>query len=423
MRRARPRTLDLAQARRVALAAQGFADPRPDASAVTLRHLQRVVDRVGVVQIDSVNVLVRSHYLPFYSRLGPYDRSLLDRARDRAPRRLVEYWAHEASLLPPRLWALHDHRMREAAHRSWGSLRRVAREQPDLVESVCREVELHGPMTARMVQAALEHDQPRGTTGWGWNWSDVKTALEYLFWAGRISSAGRTASFERRYASLAVVAPPRYRAEWLDPSRRPPKEKALVELVRVAARACGVATAACLADYFRVSGRQAAPAIAALVASGELEPVTVTGWNRTAYLHADARRPRELSVTALVSPFDSLVWRRERTEALFGVRYRLELYTPVERRVHGYYVLPFLYGDRIVARCDLKADRSAGVLLVQQVTWEPDAPPDAGPALAGELELLAGWLGLSEVRSPQGHPSDARDQLPSPQWIPLLSSQ
>ena len=394
---AAPRTLSLAQARRIALAAQGFAEARPSAGAVTIRHLQRVIDRVAVVQIDSVNVLVRSHYLPFYSRLGSYDRTLLDLARDRPPRRLVEYWAHEASLVRPALWALHDFRMREAAQRAWGSIRQIAGNQPELVESVFDEVQQRGPMTARQAQAGLEHDQPRTIGRWGWNWSDVKVALEYLFWAGRISSAGRTAQFERRYAGLALVAPPRYRDEWLDPSRRLPEQLAHVELMRVAARACGVATESALADYFRIARQHARVAIAGLVAEGELEPVSVQGWGRPAYLHASARRPRQLHVEALVSPFDSLVWQRQRTEELFGVRYRIEIYTPAAARVHGYYVLPFVYGDRIVARCDLKADRSAGRLLVQRLTWEPEIPPGAHAALSRELATMAGWLGLDKV--------------------------
>lgn len=395
--RSAPRTLSVGQARRIALAAQGFAEPRPVVGSVTKRHLQRVIDRVAVVQIDSVNVLVRSHYLPFFSRLGPYDRGLLDQARDRPPRRLVEYWVHEASLVHPSLWALHDHRMRAAAQKSWGPLRRILDEQPELVESVFEEVHGRGPMTARQVQIALEHDQPRASDRWGWNWSDVKVALEYLFWAGRISSAGRTAQFERRYAALAQVAPPAYRAEWLDPSLRPSEPHAHVELMRVAARACGVATEGALADYFRISRRDARAAIAGLVAEGELEPVWVRGWGRPAYLHAGARRPRQLHVEALVSPFDSLIWQRQRAEDLFGVRYRIEIYTPAAQRVHGYYVLPFLYGDGIVARCDLKADRAAGALLVQRLTWEPDAPPEARDALARELATLAEWLGLTDV--------------------------
>jgi len=384
----------MAQARRVALAAQGFVDPRPAPGQVTMRHLQRVVARVGVIQVDSVNVLARSHYLPFFSRLGPYDAALLDRARDRAPRRLVEYWAHEASLVPPQTWPLLSFRMKRALSESWGGMVRVARDHPELVAAVCREVTARGPLTSRQVETALAHDAPRSTQDWGWNWSLVKMALEHLFWAGRISAAGRTAQFERRYASLATVAAPDVRDQWLDPAARLEDPDAFVELVRIAARAHGIGTEVCLRDYFRLKPSQARPAIARLAASGELVPTTVDGWPRPAWLHAEARLPRAVHAEALLSPFDSLVWQRGRTEALYGFRYRLEIYLPVGRRVHGYYVLPFLYGDTLVARCDLKSDRAAGILLVRSVTWEPGAPAAARDALARNLESMAGWLGL-----------------------------
>jgi uncharacterized protein len=393
------RPLSRAQARRVAIAAQGFLDPRPEPFAATSRHVQRVVDRVGVVQIDSVNVLARSHYLPFFSRLGPYDTALLDRARDRAPRRLVEYWAHEASLIPPSTWPLLDFRMRAAAESAWGGMRRILEERPDFVDVVCAEVEARGPMTARELEVALAHDQPRRSDHWGWNWSDVKQALEYLFWSGRVSSAGRTASFERRYAALPATAPPALREAW---TRRPGPEadpQRYVQLVRIAARAHGVGTELCLADYFRIKREQARPAIAHLVATGELIPVSVPGW-RPAWLHADARLPRRVHAEALLSPFDSLVWQRERIRALWDFHYRIEIYTPAEKRVHGYYVLPFLFGDGLLARCDLKADRSAGVLRCHRISWEPDAPAEAGPALVANLEAMAAWLGLARVDLP-----------------------
>src|SRR4051812_44049018 len=229
------RTLSRAQARRVAIAAQGFLDPRPAPFTATMRQLQRVVDRVGVIQIDSVNVLARSQYLPLFARLGPYDTALLDRARDRDPRRLVEYWAHEASLVPPSTWPLLDFRMRAAAEKAWGGMRRILEERPDFVDLVQSEVEARGPMTAREVEVALEHDQPRSTDHWGWNWSEVKRALEYLFWAGRISSAGRTFQFERRYASLAATAPPSLRATWIDRPGPEADPDRYLELVRIAA--------------------------------------------------------------------------------------------------------------------------------------------------------------------------------------------
>jgi uncharacterized protein YcaQ len=392
-----PVRLTRAQARRVALAAQGFAEPRPQPWTATTRHLQRVVDRVQVVQIDSVNVVVRSHYLPFFSRLGQYDRTLLDRARDRAPRRLVEYWAHEASLIPPTTWPLLDFRMRRARSEAWGGMQRVARDHPELVEAVRAEVRSRGPLTSRQVEAALEHDLPRQRDEWGWNWSLVKNALEHLFWSGEIGSAGRTTQFERRYAALERVLPAAVAAAALDPQLRPGAEAAFRELVLIAARAHGVGTAQCLRDYFRLKPEQVAPALEALVAEGRLVPARVDGWDRPAYLHPQARRPRRVHAEALLSPFDSLIWQRDRTAALFGFDYRLEIYVPAARRVHGYYVLPFLYGEELVARCDVKADRAAGVLRVHSVHWEPGAPGEAHPALDRELARMGDWLGLASV--------------------------
>ncbi len=361
-----------------------------------MRQIQRVVDRVQVVQIDSVNVLTRSQYLPFFSRLGPYDTALLDRARDRAPRRLVEYWAHEASLIPPRTWPLMTFRMRRAEQESWGGMQRVAREHPDLVEAVRAEIEAHGPLTSREVERRLEHDASRSRDGWGWNWSLVKNALEHLFWSGRIGSAGRTGQFERRYDTMRRVLPPSLR-HLAEDEHRPPEEAAQVELMRLAARAHGIGTEQCLRDYFRLSPGQARPALAHLVDSGEIRPVTVDGWRRPAYLHTAARRPRRVHAQALLSPFDSLIWQRDRTAALWDFRYRLEIYVPREKRVHGYYVLPFLYGERLVARVDLKADRQDGALRVQSAHWEDGAPAEARPALEDELRRLAGWLGLDHV--------------------------
>ena len=391
----RVRRLSVLQARRIALAAQGFADPRPVAPAT--RHLQRVIDRVAVVQIDSVNVVSRSHYLPFFSRLGRYDPALLDRARDRTPRRLVEYWAHEASLIAPDTWPLLHFRMRRAHELSWGGMRRVARDHPGIVEAVLEEVHRRGPLTSRQTERALQHDRTVEARDWGWNWSLVKAALEHLFWSGQISSAGRTPQFERRYAALAKVLPPQV----LQRAEQPPAdEDAFADLVRLAARAHGVGTEQCLRDYFRLRPEQARPAIDRLVDLGELEPVAVEGWRRPAYLHCQARTPRAVHAEALLSPFDSLVWQRERTLALWDFHFRLEIYVPASQRVHGYYVLPFLFGDRLVARADLKADRAAGRLLVHAVHWEPGAPAAAGPALDRQLADLAAFLGLAAVTAP-----------------------
>jgi uncharacterized protein YcaQ len=389
--------LSRAQARRVALVAQGFANPLPAPGGVTMRQVQRVIDRVGVIQIDSVNVLTRSHYLPFFSRLGPYDTTLLERARDVAPRRLVEYWAHEASLIPPQTWALLNFRMKRAVTDSWGGMRRVAREHPELVQAVFAEVASRGPLTSRQLETALAHDLPKDKSEWGWNWSLVKSALEHLFWSGQISSAGRTSQFERRYAPLERVLPRTVAVQSISPSLRSSDEDAFRQLILIAAKAHGVGTEQCLRDYFRLKPEQARPALEALVASGDLVQVSIDGWRRPAYLHKNARIPRTLHVEALLSPFDSLIWQRDRTVALFNFHYRLEIYVPAGKRIHGYYVLPFLYGDTLVARVDLKADRSADVLRAQAIHWEPSAPPEARPALERHLASMASWLELGGV--------------------------
>ena len=361
-----------------------------------MRHLTRVAARVQVVQIDSVSAVIRSHYLPFFSRLGPYRRELLDAARDRAPRRLVEYWAHEASLLPPATWPLLAFRMRRADDEAWGGMRRVSRDHPQLVAAVLAEVGRRGPMTSRQVEAALAHDLPRTREHWGWNWSLVKQALEHLFWSGQISSAGRTAQFERRYALPEVVAPAPVRPAWQarDALAEP---DAVLQLMRLATRALGIGTAACFRDYFRLTGEHTRLALQTLVREGTLVPVDVPGWRGPVWMHAEAAMPRAIDANTVLSPFDSLIWRRERTAALFGFRFRLEIYVPPAQRRYGYYVLPYLYGDELVARCDMRADRAAGVLRVRSF-FEPGAPAAAAAALPGAVAELAGWLGLEEVQ-------------------------
>jgi uncharacterized protein YcaQ len=380
--------LSAAEARRLALAAQGFADPRPDKQPGGW-DLRRVLRRVGLLQIDSVNVLERAHYLPAFSRLGPYPRELLDRASQRAPRRLFEYWGHEASLLPVDLHPLLRWRMERAADDAWGGMRRIRRERPQLVEELLAQVAERGPVAA----SELAEAEPRRSGPW-WDWSDVKRALEWLFWSGQVSTARRR-RFERLYDLPQRVLPAPVLA-----APTPAVSEAQRELLRIAARSLGVAAERDLRDYFRLPTVETRLRIAELVEAGELAPVAVEGWGRTpAYLAVGARIPRKVEARALVGPFDSLLWERSRIRRLFGFDYRLEIYVPKPKRRHGYYVLPFLHGDRLVARVDLKADRAANALLARAIHLEDGAPADTGEQLRAELEQMAAWLGLDRVRS------------------------
>ncbi len=393
-------TLSLATARRIALAAQGFADPRPS-GAIDRRHLRRVLDRTALLQIDSVNVLTRAHYLPIFSRLGAYPRSLLEEAAWGRRKTLFEYWAHEASLLPLETQPLLRWRMAQAdrGDATWGRLKPFAGERRPEAEAVLARISAEGPL------AASDLEGPRGPGGW-WGWSDAKNTLEWLFWTGRITTARRRASFERVYDLTERVLP-----QSVLETPTPSEPDAHRELLRIAARAHGVATAGDLRDYFRLSPEHAKPRLAELVEAGELTPVRVEGWTQQAYFDPAARQPRRVWARALLAPFDPLIWERSRTERLFGVRYRLEIYTPAEQRLHGYYVLPFLLGERLVARVDLKADRAAGVLRVQASHAEPGVPSDVAPQLAAELQVMAGWLGLEQVAiEPSGDLANALAQ-------------
>ncbi|UHC15318.1 winged helix DNA-binding domain-containing protein [Methylobacterium currus] len=372
------------EARRVALAAQGFHAARP--ALAGHRHLAGTIDRLGLHQIDSVNVLVRAHYLPAFSRLGAYDTTLLDRRAwgPRRDRRLFEYWAHECSLLPLSLHPLLRWRMARADQGQAGytGMRVFAGERRAEAMALLARLRDEGPLAASDVQT--------GRAGW-WEWSEPKRMLEWLFYAGHVTTATRRRSFERVYDLTERVIPP-------DILSLPdvPEAEAQRQLVALSARALGIATVAELRDYFRLDASDAAVAIARLVEDGTLLPADVPGWP-PAYLHRDAKSPRRVNARALLAPFDPLVWERARTERLFGFRYRIEIYTPAAKRQHGYYVLPFLLGEALVGRVDLKADRAGSRLVVHAVHWEKAAPEGAREALEVELGVLAGWLGLREV--------------------------
>ncbi len=377
-------SLSLAQARRITLAAQGFLDPphaEPD-----LRTLTRTLRRTGVLQVDSVNVLQRAHYMPLFSRMGAYDTDLLRRASSGPSRRLVEYWAHVQAYMPVELWPHMQHRMeqfRPQRGKWWSDVL-----TDELEASLMAEVRERGPSTARDLDDGL----PRTKQNWGWNWSGTRKALDFLFVVGDLAIAGRNSQFEVLYDLPERVLPSAILA-----LPTPSPNEAHRELIRRAAISHGVGTEPDLRDYYRMKPAESKAAVADLVESGELVPVQVEGTTRPSYLHRDARLPRRVRARALLSPFDPLVWERARAEHLFGFRYRIEIYVPAPQREFGYYVLPFLLGDRIVARVDLKADRKAGVLLVHAAYAEEHAPAETAAELALELRHLAGWLDLDDI--------------------------
>ena len=377
--------ISLAMARRIALAAQGFLDPRPNGTP-DRRHLARVLSRTGLLQIDSVSAVVRAHYMPLYSRLGPYPLALLDKAAVGRKRAVFEYWAHEASFLPVETYPLLRWRMQRAEQgdEMYLGLAKWGRERKEMIDEIYREVADRGPI------AASDIEGHKGNGGW-WGWSEAKHAFEWLFWAGRITTAYRR-GFERYYDLPERVLPQAV----LD-LPVPSVEDAHRELLRISARAHGIATYGDLRDYFRLAPGDTKDRIEELVEAGELLPVKVEGWDKTAYLHKDARIPRRIDARALLAPFDPVVFERTRTEKLFNFRYRIEIYTPAEKRQYGYYVLPFLLGDRIVARVDLRADRAASILRVHAAYAEAGAPAETAAQLFDELKQMQAWLGLEAI--------------------------
>jgi uncharacterized protein YcaQ len=398
-------SLSIGEARRVALAAQQFlASGGPPRSATALAELVR---RLGVVQIDSVNVLVRSHYLPIFSRRGSYKTALLERAAY-DDRLLFEYWGHEASFLPMEAYPLFRWRMDDARNGigTWGGLKRYATTHKELVKGVLDQLHERGPLGASEL---IDGGKSQGA--W-WGWSQGKQIMEWLFWSGAVTTSKRR-NFERVYDLTERVLP-----EPIQKLRVPPRDEAQRELMLIGARAMGVATARDLRDYFRLPAKDAVARLAELVEEGKLLPIHVEGWKHQGYLHHEAKIPRAnraVDLAALLSPFDSLIWERQRTERLFDFHFRLEIYTPIHKRLHGYYVLPLLLGERIVGRVDLKSDRQSGVLQVKGGSVEPGVTvKTVVPALARELSELAVWLGLERyaVTSRRGELMRALRKVP-----------
>ncbi len=383
MTRRRHDSLSIVEARRIALAAHRLTRPRP-AGVADRRQVRRVVRELKVVQIDSVNVLVRAHEMPLWTRLGHYRRGVLDDMVRRGE--LFEYWAHQASYSPVEDWPLFQWRM---AHPRTGHGRKymldLERRRPGFVDEVFEAVKARGAVTA----GDWERERPPGP--W-WDWSDAKFVLEQLFAMGEIT-VRRRSNFEREYVMPELVIPPHILA-----APAVPEIEARRELLARSAEALGVGTERDLCYYFNLRPAESREALQSLVDDAVLEPVTVEGWSQRAYLHRNARRPRRVEACALLSPFDPVVWERQRNERLYDFHYRIEIYTPAHKRVHGYYVLPFVLGDRIVARVDLKADRAARTLRVPAAYTEHHAAAaDVAPAIAHELRELASWLELDGI--------------------------
>ncbi|MEV0946339.1 crosslink repair DNA glycosylase YcaQ family protein [Rhodococcus sp. NPDC049939] len=388
------REMTAAAARRSALWAQGFAETKP-AVAPTRRHIRSVLNRVRLFQIDSVSVAVRAHYVPLFSRLGDYDRGLVDSAAwshtTRSPRLLTEYWAHEAAFIPIEDWPLMRWRMEQYQRGRHAGEARALDRNPTLAADVLDVIGAVGACSAGDVEKHLEIDRPSRKGSW-WDRSDTKLVCEQLFASGALA-VGRRVGFTRHYDLTERVLPEPVRAEKL------PEEDAIRGLVQRSAQALGVATESDLRDYYRLSKTQTCTAIEDLVEDGVLERVRVRGWDSPALVHRDVRVPRKVDGAALLCPFDPLVFCRPRTERIFGFRYRLEIYTPAHKRVHGYYVFPFLLNGELVARVDLAANRSSGVLEVRSAFVEPDQRPErVVDALIPELRRMATWLGLEEVK-------------------------
>jgi uncharacterized protein YcaQ len=375
------------EARRIALTAQGFAEPRPETA--DRGDIRGVINRLGLIQLDSVNVAVRTHYMPFFSRLGAYPIELLD---DGAHERfgLFEYWAHVASLVPVEQYPLFRHRMDDGIKRRSRTLCTADAEYLDLI---LEEIRTRGPLTIRELEDPGKRSGGDGRSPGWWNRAPGKVALEYHFATGDLTSVARR-GFSRVYDLPERAIPSEYRDA--EPVSR---EEAHREFLRIAARAHGIGTGSDLADYYRIRMPEARPRLAELVECGDLREVEVEGWDRKAYLHPEASTNGAVDARAILSPFDSLIWERDRTERLFDFFYRIEIYVPEKKRQYGYYVLPFLLGEDLVARVDVKAERDSGTLRVRGAFFEDGQDPErVAPALAAELKLMARWLGMKQVR-------------------------